>query len=299
MQWHSFEFPWLFLSLPPLLWCLYRCRAKMVPKLFVHLHWFRLRKPMLPWEWLIKAMIIILLVTAIASPILIDRTNPLNRNGLDIVLCLDGSGSMSASGFEDGSRRSRFQIVQEVVTQFIAERDADNVGIVLYGDFAFIASPITYEKAVVSEMISYLNPGMAGQNTAIGDGLMMSLRAFETSKAKDKVVILLTDGEHNSGTISPQQAVAVFKAQGMVIHTIGMGTAQEVNAELLSTIATESGGQAFLAKDATALAEVYDAIDTLERSKIRSKPYEQKHYLFVLPALLGFLLLAYLLWRRP
>jgi Ca-activated chloride channel family protein len=298
MYWLSFEYPWLVLLLIPLLWCLYKCKEKLQPSYFVHLHLFSMRRPWKKLEWLLKVLILVLMIMAMASPVMIDRSDPLNRHGIDIVLCLDGSGSMNASGFEEQSRRSRFEIVQQLASEFIMQRLEDNVGVVLYGDYAFIASPVTYEKEIVAEMIGYLSHGMAGQNTAIGDGVMMSLRALEHSGSRSKVIVLLTDGEHNSGEFSPRQAVELAQEQGVVIHTIGIGKPGEFDGELLKMIARESGGNHFTASDSEALGDVYEQIDTLERSKLRSQPYLKKEYYYMIPLLGAFIVMLYLLWRR-
>ena len=298
MNWFSFEYPLAVLLLIPLLWCLYRCREKIVPRYFVHLHFFAPGKRLFRLEWLLKVLTLVLLVAAASSPIAVDRLDPLNRTGIDIVLCLDGSGSMNASGFDEKSRRSRFEIVQELAENFVMRRIEDNVGVVLYGDFAFIASPVTYEKGIVAEMIGYLTYGMAGQNTAIGEGIAMSLRALERSRAKTKIIILLTDGENNSGSISPKEAVAIAKEKGVKIYTIGIGKAGEYDATLLETIAKESGGKAFSAHSMEELEAVYESIDTLERSKIKSREYLKKEYYYAFALAGAFLLLLYFIGRR-
>ncbi|MEA3373589.1 MAG: VWA domain-containing protein [Campylobacterota bacterium] len=298
MNWLSFEYPWMVFLLFPLLYCLYKCKDRLVPSYFVHLHLFALKKPWVKLEWLVKVLILIALIVALASPILVDRSDPLNRQGIDIVLCLDGSGSMNASGFEAGTRRSRFEVVQEIASTFVMKRLEDNVGVVLYGDFAFIASPVTYEKEIVAEMIGYLSHGMAGQNTAIGDGVAMSLRALERSKAASKVIILLTDGEHNSGRISPKEAEALAAEKGVVIYSIGIGKAGEFDEALLKTMAEGSGGRSFVAHNSEALSSVYSEIDTLERSKIKSKAYLKKSYFYTYALLMAFVLMLYYLWRR-
>jgi len=297
MNWFSFEYPLVAVLLIPLMACLYWCREKPLARYFVHLHLFALVSK---WrlEWLLKAVTVVLLVAALASPVVVDRLDPLNRHGIDIVLCLDGSGSMSASGFEKESLKSRFEVVQELASDFIMKRAEDNVGVVLYGDYAFIASPLTYEKEIVAEMIGYLSYGMAGQNTAIGEGIAMGVRALEEGKAESKVIVLLSDGEHNSGRIAPQEAVSLAREKGIRIYTIGIGREGEYDAELLRRIAQESGGQAFFAADKEALAAVYDAIDTLERSKIKSREYLKKEYYYALALLGAFVLILYFLERR-
>ncbi len=205
MNYYSFEYPLAILFIIPILYCLYKCKEYAKQKYFVHLHLMRAKKSFRHLEWIIKVLIFLLLLIALASPIVVDKSNPLNRHGKEIVLAIDASGSMNASGFDvddalsNGERLSRFELSKIVAKEFIKKRSEDNVGVVLYGDFAFIASPITYEKEIVSEMIEYLTQGMAGQNTAIGEAIAMSVRAFLRAKGESKIIILLTDGEHNSG----------------------------------------------------------------------------------------------------
>jgi len=252
-------------------------------------------------EWIVKIIIFILLCVALASPIIVDKSNPLNRNGKDIVLVLDASGSMNASGFDvedelsKGERLSRFALTKIVASRFILNRESDNIGIVLYGDFAFIASPITYEKEIVVDMLSYLSEGMAGQNTAIGEGISMGVRAFKHSKAKSKVMILLSDGEHNSGSISPKTALVLAKNAGVKIYTIAIG---EADSALMQKIAKESGGIYYSAVNAKELQNIYNAIDSLESSRISSKEYKLKEYYCQTLLLLvcGFLL--FLLYKE-
>ena len=116
-----------------------------------------------------------------------------------------------------------------------------------------------------------LNHGMAGNNTAIGEGILMALRALEHSQAKSRIVILLSDGEHNSGRIAPKDAVAIAKEKGVKIYTIGIGNAGEFDAALLEMVAKESGGSFFAAKSKEELQSVYEQIDTLEKSEIGSR----------------------------
>lgn len=293
-----FEYSYLFLLLLPLLYCLYRCKEKSVQGYFVHLALFTTHTRWFRWEWLIKIAAVVLLVSAVASPVVIDKTDPLNRKGIDIVLSIDGSGSMNASGFEEGSRESRFEITKKIAQEFVMKRYEDNVGVVLFGDFAFVASPVTYEKEIVAEMIGYLTQGMAGQNTAIGEGIAMGLRALKESKAKSRVIILLTDGEHNSGTVSPKEATEMAKEQGVKIYTIGIGNKGEFDKALLEKIAKESNGRFFAAYNKEELQKAYDEIDALEQSRIKSREYQIKVYYFQWPLAGVLLLLLFLLWRR-
>ncbi|MEA2111944.1 MAG: VWA domain-containing protein [Campylobacterota bacterium] len=297
MNWFSFEYPLAVLLLLPLIYCLYRCKEKLHVNYFVHLHLFSPSKGWLKLEWIIKILVLISLTVALCSPIVVDKLSSHNKQGRDIVLALDGSGSMNASGFHKSSRQSRFEIVKELAQEFILKRDDDNIGVVYYGDFAFIASPITYEKSIVSDMIGYLNYAMAGQNTSIGEGVAMSVRAFSKSKAASKIIILLSDGEHNSGRISPKDAVFLAQGAGIKIYTIAISD-KNVDAALLQQIAAQSGGSYFFASDADELKNIYSEIDLLERSKIKSSEYLKKEYYYHYPLLAAFFLLLYLLYKK-
>ncbi|MCW8837147.1 MAG: VWA domain-containing protein [Thiovulaceae bacterium] len=254
-------------------------------------------------EWIIKILIFIFLVIALASPILIDKTNPLNRHGKDIVLAIDASGSMNSSGFakkddEELRGKSRFEITKHIAKNFIKVRQSDNIGVVLFGDFAFIASPITYEKNIVVDMLDLLTQGMAGQNTAIGEAISIGVRAFKHSSAKSKIIILLSDGEHNSGTISPKEAVKIAKDRGVKIYTIAIGEKGEADNALLMKIALDSGAHFYYAANAEELKAVYENIDKLESSKIKSRQYLLKNYFYEIFLLLAVALLLYLIYRE-
>lgn len=304
MNHYSFEYSYLILLLIPILYCLYRCKEHIKPRFFVHLQFLSAKKNLLKFEWIVKMVIFTLLCIALASPIVVDKLNPLNRHGKDIVLAIDASGSMNASGFDmedevsSGERLSRFDITKLIATEFIQKRESDNLGIVLYGDFAFIASPITYEKNMVVDMLGYLTHGMAGQNTAIGEAIAMSVRAFKHSRAKTKIIILLTDGEHNSGSISPKDAIKLARDENIKIYSIGMGNKGEADEALLRKIADESGGEFFSASSAKELKGVYEKIDELESSKIKSREYLLKNYYYHLFLLLALGFLLFLLYRE-
>jgi len=302
MNYYSFEYPYLIFLLFPIIYCLYRCKEQIQSRYFVHLEFLRAKKNFFKREWIVKILIFISLCIALASPIVVDRDNPYNREGKDIVLAIDASGSMNSSGFDDestnGKRLTRFELTKIVAAEFIKKRLGDNVGVVIYGDFAFIASPITYEKEIVAEMLEYTNQGMAGQNTAIGEGVAMSVRAFETSVAKSKIIVLLSDGEHNSGSISPKDAIKLANEKNIKIYTIAIGYEGEADEALLEMIAKESKGEFFRALSAKELKDVYDEIDKLESSKIKSRDYLLKEYYYEVFLLLASTLLLYLIYRE-
>lgn len=295
----SFEYLWAFALLLPLLYCLYRCKSAANRRYFPHTHFFGNPGRWRHLEWLLKALAATLLIGGLATPVIIDYADPRNRHGIDIVLSLDGSGSMNASGFStEDERLSRFEIVQRIASEFVMRRLEDNVGVVLFGDFAFIATPVTYEKEIVAEMIGYLSHGMAGQNTAIGEGIAMGVRALRDSKAKTKVIILLTDGEHNSGSISPKEAVEMARRADVRLYTIGIGKKGEFDNALLEQLARDGGGKYFAAVNAKELQDVYGEIDSMERSRIKSESntFPEHYFQWLLAGALTILL--YLGWRR-
>jgi len=309
MNYYSFEYPYLIFLLIPIIYCLYRCMEHKKPIYFGHLQFLSAKKNFLKIEWIVKVLIFISLCIALASPIVVDRLNPHNRHGKDIVLAIDASGSMNSSGFvqdseefEDeisqGKRLSRFEITKIIASEFIQKRVSDNVGVVLYGDFAFIASPITYEKDIVTQMLSYLTQGMAGQNTAIGEAIAMGVRSFKHSKAKSKVIVLLSDGEHNSGSISPKDATKLALDADVKIYTIAVGNEGEADEALLKQIAKDASGEFFNATSAKELKSVYEEIDKLESSKIKSREYLLKDYFYQSFLLLASGLLLFLLYRE-
>lgn len=304
MNYYSFEYPYLIFLLFPIIYCLYRCKEQVKSRYFVHLEFLKAKKNLFKLEWLIKMLIFMFLCIALSSPVVVDRDSPYNRVGKDIVLAIDASGSMNSSGFDvsdelsNGKRLSRFELTKVIASQFIKNRIGDNVGVVIYGDFAFIASPITYEKEIVVEMLDYTNQGMAGQNTAIGEAIAMSVRAFLKSGAKSKVIVLLSDGEHNSGSISPKDAIKLAKQKDIKIYTIAIGHKGEADEALLQMIAKEADGKFFRATSAKELSDVYSDIDKLESSSIKSRDYLLKEYYYEMFLLFAVLLLLYLIHRE-
>jgi Ca-activated chloride channel family protein len=172
--------------------------------------------------------------------------------------------------------------------------------LVLFGDFAYIASPLTYEKAVLVEFMEVQDMALAGKNTAIGDGLARSIAALKPSRAKTRLIILLTDGKQNAGSIAIEEAVEIAVKNNIRIYGVGIG--EDTDKELLELIAARSGGKSFEAHDSAALEAVYDTIDELETSRIKSRDYAVKEYFYLYPAaaaLLALLLYTLLISRRP
>lgn len=296
----SFEYPEAFLLFLIYIICQYFCKKRVKTVYFPHLELFSKTKVQISLKNILKYLIAFFIVFSLASPVFIDHRNPANRNGFDISLCIDSSGSMGESGFDkENSNISKFDSVKEAVKEFILKRRNDNIALIFFGDFAYIASPLTYEKEALSEFVDVQDMALAGKNTAIGDGLITAIDALKTSIATTKIIILLTDGKHNAGSVSVQNAVEIAKKNNIKIYTIGVG--EDIDVAMLEKIALESGAKSFLAKDIEKLKEVYGEIDGFEKSILKSKDYSFKEYLFFYSAVLAFALLFfyfYLFLRR-
>ena len=298
MQNYAFEHPWVLLLLLLIL-CIYKCPLSLKRMIFPHIHLFSHKSSWLNREKLLYSLILALLTIALASPISHEGANHNLKKGRDLIFVLDTSGSMGESGYnEEQIQESKFNTLKELISNFIQRRYDDNVGVVVFGSYAFSAVPITYDMHALKFMLDFLEVGMAGSSTAIGDGIMQALRALKHSKAKSKVIVLMTDGHQNSGSFSIKKGVNLAKDMGVKIYTIGIGRAQEYDKALLEKIAKDTHAKAFEAQNAEALESVYKSLDSLERSPIRSQHYLNKKMLYNYFVALATLLCLLLLFRR-
>jgi Ca-activated chloride channel family protein len=285
----------LLLLLPCFIFCKIRAKRVYISKP----EW--LPKQSLSWDssLLLSMLIYTLMVIALASPFSYSSSLASEKKGRDLVLVLDTSGSMAERGFNPNNReQTKYETSVALAKAFIAKRYDDNIGLVVFGSYAFSASPLTYDLKALMEMFYLMTDvGIAGTSTAIGDALMQGLRTLEGGEAKSKVLILLTDGKHNAGESSPHQAITLAKERGVKVYTIGIGKKGEYDEALLNTIAKSSGAKSFFASTADALEDVYEEIEELEPSSIHSEQYFNKESYFIYPLLLAMLALLFLLWR--
>lgn len=294
----EFEHPFAFLLLL-LIICIYRCPATLKRIIFPHLGLFNLKTGWFNKERLFYSLILTLLITALASPITYDSKSSQQRKGRDLVFVLDCSGSMGESGFsKEHSEQSKFDLLKEVISKFIKERFDDNVGVTVFGSYAFSSVPLTYDMNAVAYLINFLDVGIAGENTAIGEGVANATQLLKMGQAKEKVMLLITDGYHNSGTISPKVALDIAVKNNIKIYTIGIGKKGDYDEALLKLIANNSHAKMFGASDASKLEEIYNEIDKLEPSQIRSQNYLNKQLLAFYPLLAAALLLLALISKR-
>ena len=289
-----FGSPWFFLLLlliPCFMWCKPYNRSYYFPKL----EWVRKQSPLLSWEPWLKILLFSLMVFALAEPFVYDASGNDLKKGRDLVLAIDASGSMAQSGFDSTDRfKNKYDTTIALSKAFIQKRFDDNMGVVVFGTFAYTASPLTYDLESLNYLLDMTTVGIAGESTAIGDAIMQSIRTLSFGEAKHKAIILLTDGYHNAGRSSPKEAVTKAKEKGIKIYTIGIGKKSDFDAGMLETIAKESGGKSYAAASAEALAKVYAEINTLEPSPIRGEQYLNQKLLIFLP--LGIVLVLLLLW---
>jgi len=293
----AFERPWVLVLIVIAIICLIRCRAKESALIFPHLKILKKsvgKKAFLP-EFL-KAVAIIGTIAALAGPVAIDKSVEIKKKGYDIVLAIDASGSMAERGFDRQNPALRkFDVVRELVKDFIKKRTNDNIGVVIFGSFAYIASPLTFNKKVVAKLLDYLDIGIAGQKTAISDALIESVHMLKHSGAKSKVIVLLTDGIDTASRTPVDVALKMAKKYGVRIYTIGIGDRRGIDEAYLRYIAQKSGGHYFYAKDASTLQKVYSTIDKLEKSQIKAGDFVKKEQLYpyvlfvAILALLGYI----------
>jgi len=296
-----FEYPAFFLLLPLFSLCGYFCKARSEAILFPHLDIFMESKA--SKGWLIKVLkwlTILFSVIALASPVIEDKIEVDNKEGYSISLVLDASGSMKYGfgdryfGMPSGAAESKFDISMSLAKSFVQKRKDDQIGLVVFGNFAYVAAPLTYDEKVLEEIMGGLYAGVAGaQYTVINDALFQSAKLFSNSKAKTKIAILLTDGQTRGDNIPFNVAMKLIKKYGIKVYTIGIGENRDFDGKHLKSIATETGGQFFSANSKKDLESVYGYIDELEKSKIESEKYVKKSYFFEYPLFLAFISLLF------
>lgn len=267
--------------------------------------------PRRTWKNMFRHLPFILRMLAFAC-IIVALARPQTRNdeelvsgeGVDIVLCIDVSGSMLAQDFSP----NRLAAAKEVAADFVDRRPTDRIGLVIFSGESFTQCPVTTDRISLKTQIAAVESGLLEDGTAIGSGLATSVDRLRSSTSKSKVVILLTDGENNGGLIDPSTAKEIAKSLGVRVYTIGVGTEgtapvpvqtptgivmqrEQVNIDekLLTQIAHETGGRYFRAKDNASLQQIYAEIDKLEKSRIEVtalRRFNEKFFPFAIAAIL-------------
>lgn len=264
-------------------------------------------------RWLLvplRVLAAVLLIVALARPQIGHAAFETVAQGIDIVLAIDTSSSMSGN---DLGSRNKLEVTKGVIREFLAGLKDHRVGIVIFSGEALVLSPLTLDYEAARRLVAPLEPGKPLRDgTAIGTGLATSVNVLRDSQAASRVIVLLTDGENNSGQIQPLDAANMARLLGVRVYTIGAVPAQRptgglslpVDEELLKRIAEMNGGRYFRVSDETALAEVYREVESLEKTRVgvrRSTEYSDTYLLFLVPGavlLIIEMLLGATLFRR-
>jgi Ca-activated chloride channel family protein len=221
------------------------------------------------------------LVLAAARPAWVGEPVPLPAEGRDLMLVTDLSGSMAREDFTvGGAPTDRLTVVKQVADDFIGRREGDRVGLVLFGTKPYLQAPLTFDRATVRTLLDDAEVGIAGDETAIGDALGMAVKRLHDRPAQSRVIVLLTDGASNAGTLDPLEAARLAAEEGIRVYTIGVGAdavavptlfgqrvvdpSADLDEDILQAIADTTGGAYFRAKNVEGLAKIYRRIDALE-----------------------------------
>lgn len=246
-----------------------------------------------------------LTVVGLARPELLGQRVTMEKAARDLMIAVDISGSMDARDMQDkeGKPKQRLEVVKDVVGDFIAARDGDRIGLIVFGTRAYIQTPFTEDLGTVAELLDQTRVGMAGPDTAIGDAIGLAIRSFETSKVEQRLMVLLSDGADTSSRMSPVNAAEIAAQKSVVIHTIGVGNPKasgddRVDLDALGDIAARASGQFFYADDEAGLTAIYDEIEKLNPRVTETVTFQPRKPLswifFALAAFAGFLTT---LWR--
>jgi Ca-activated chloride channel homolog len=268
----------------------------------------------------LRALVLVGLIVALARPRAAGRSEQSNSEGINIVIAFDISSSMLAEDFQP---QNRLEVARERVKQFITMRNSDRIGVVAFSGEALTQVPLTTDYPVVLAAVDNLQPGQLEDGTAIGTAIATAANRLRNAPGRSRVIVLLTDGVNNRGSIDPRTAAQAAAAFGIRIYTIGVGTEGmapvpvgrglfglryenrpvEIDDALLTEIAQRTGGRYFRARDAEALTRITEEIDRLERTPVRTRVYTRYAELYRWPLALAILALVGELglaaWRGP
>ena len=321
----QFQAPWVLLALAVLpLWWWWRRRRQ--PPAITYSRVALLAKGPRSGSWIsrsifiLRTLILLGLIVALARPRIAGRSEQSNSEGINIVIAFDISSSMLAEDFQP---QNRLEVARDKVKQFVGMRGSDRIGIVAFSGEALTQVPLTTDYPVVLAAIDNLQPGQLEDGTAIGTAIATAANRLRSAPGRSRVIVLLTDGVNNRGTIDPRTAAQAAGAFGVKIYAIGVGTEGmapvpvgrgvfglryenrpvEIDDALMTAVAEKTGGRYFRARDAAALQRITEEIDRLERTPVRTRVYTQFSELFRWPlmmALLALLLeLSLTAWRGP
>ncbi len=255
------------------------------------------------WLWLIW----LLLVVAAARPQWLGEPVSISSEGREMMLAVDLSGSMKIDDMNiNGRQVDRLTMTKSVLANFIERRVSDRLGLILFADTAYLQAPLTFDRNTVAQLLDESVIGLVGEQTAIGDAIGLAVKRLEAREKTNKVVILLTDGRNTTGNITPAQAKELAVESGVTVYTIGVGADQmvvenffgrrqvnpsrELDEDMLTDIASATGGKYFRARDAQELEQIYSRLDELEPIKGDSQKLRPLSALYYYPLALALLI---------
>ncbi|MGH8551014.1 MAG: vWA domain-containing protein [Methylococcales bacterium] len=321
----EFAWPWSFLLLP-LPWLL----RVMVPPAVIEESaalkvpfFYEFKNPrssqrhtgLKPWQFILALLIWCLLVLAGARPQWLGEAIPQSVSGRDLLMAVDLSGSMQEKDFLLGDTPiDRLSATKRVASQFIERRAGDRIGLILFGDQAYLQAPLTFDRATVATFLEEAVIGLAGGETAIGDAIGLAVKRLRNNPSNQRVLILLTDGANTAGLVSPLKAAELAADEGLKIYTIGIGADEmivrdffgsrrvnpsaDLDEKTLTSIAAQTGGRYFRARDTRELETIYDFLDLLEPVEKDQQYYRPEIALYYWPLGLALILAFVFVWIK-
>lgn len=316
----EFAWPWAFLFLPlPLIarWLLPAANSAKVALWLPQAQYLRPTETSSAYKqhrlWLLPLLVWLALLAAIAQPRWLGEPIAINPEAREIMIALDLSGSMEMDDMTyQGRRASRLEAAHSILADFIRRRQGDRIGLIVYADSAHVYVPITSDLETVAQLAEEARIGLAGERTALGDAIALSIRYFNDRENTERVVLMLTDGMINSGVINAEQAIHLARNHDVKIHTIGIGAEEmtvrglfgerrinpssDLDESFLATIAESTGGEYFRAKSESDMESIYSAIDSLEPIAADEQYFRPHTSLVHWPLALGLLIALLHMW---
>ncbi|MCE2572555.1 vWA domain-containing protein [Motilimonas eburnea] len=255
-------------------------------------------------------------VLALMRPIWLGEPVRISQEHRDVMLAVDLSGSMEIEDMELGLRQvNRLDVSKKVISEFIAKRQGDRLGLILFADHAYLQAPLTFDLTTLQTLMQETQIGLVGDKTAIGEGIGLAVKRFIEAQNEQKILILLTDGQNTSGSLTPIQAAELAKEHDIKIYTIGLGAdvmiqrslfgshkvnpSADLDEKTLSEIAKMTGGQYFRARSSEELSQIYQTLDKLEPISAQEQSFRPEQPLFHWPLLAALMLFSIrLIWLK-
>lgn len=321
-QWLNIEFVWWWvLILLPLPLLVYKLLPRESQQAEIKLAYLpdntHSNKPKQKLQKTLSIAIWTLLIIACARPVWFGDPIEFQPKYRDLMLVVDLSGSMQKEDMNlDGEFTDRLTAVKKVLSDFVAKRKGDRLGVVLFGDHAYLQTPLTADRQAVIQQINQTVIGLVGQSTAMGDGIGLGTKTFVDSNAPQRVMVLLSDGGNTAGVLDPIEAAEIAKKYNATIYTVGVGagemmvkeffmtrkvdTAADLDEKTLTQIAEVTRGQYFRARDTEQLENIYETINQLEPVSSDTQTWrpQSEWFRYPLSAALGLSVLLFLLRRK-